>query len=209
MKRLFHRSRRQKGDSGATHEQAPPGDSRDHAQRGATPPTGTAFSLDHRSALSLTTSTDYRGGRTFSATQNGRRKTPPGNPPPVNATLQKTTPVTLVTKKDYWQLAVEKLQEEDASITEQIAGVQQAAAAAGTTDFAAQLLQTTQQSKEALEAKRWKISTGSQDIVLRDRFDRLLKVLMGFKDVGAAAGMIDPLHAGLPLAGLCVLMQVY
>jgi hypothetical protein len=44
--------------------------------------------------------------------------------------------------------------------------------------------------------------------VLHDQFDRLVKAVTLFKDVGNAAAIIDPLHAGLPLAGFCVLMQV-
>jgi hypothetical protein len=113
------------------------------------------------------------------------------------------------TKKDYWQLAVDELQEEDLLVAKQITGVQHAAtAAAGNADFAAQLLHTTQQAQRELESKRWKISAGSREIVLRGQFDRLVKAITLFKDVGNAAGSIDPLHAGLPLAGFCVLMQV-
>jgi hypothetical protein len=111
-------------------------------------------------------------------------------------------------KKDYWQLAVDQLQEEDSTVAEQITGVQRAAAAAGNADFAAQLLHITQQGRQELELKRWKIITGSREIVLRDQFDRLVKAVTLFKDVGNAAASIDPLHAGLPLAGFCVLMQV-
>jgi hypothetical protein len=48
-----------------------------------------------------------------------------------------------VAKKNYWQIAVDELQEEDSSTADQIAGVQQAAAAAGNADFAPQLLHTT------------------------------------------------------------------
>jgi hypothetical protein len=111
-------------------------------------------------------------------------------------------------KKDYWQLAVDQLQEEDSSVAEQITGVQRAAASAGNADFAAQLLHIAQQGRQELELKRWKIITGSREIVLRDQFDRLVKAVTLFKDVGNAAASLDPLHAGLPLAGFCVLMQV-
>jgi hypothetical protein len=62
-------------------------------------------------------------------------------------------------KKDYWKLAVDKLQEEDFSVTDQRAGVQQAGEVAGNVDFAAQLLHTTQQGQQELEPRRWKIST--------------------------------------------------
>jgi hypothetical protein len=124
-----------------------------------------------------------------------------------STTQDGTSSGAIATKKDYWQLAVDQLQLEDSSIADQIAGVRQAAAA-GNTDFAAQLLHTTQQGQQELESKRWKISTGSREVVLRGQFDRLVKAITLFKDVGNAAGSIDPLHAGLPLAGFCVLMQV-
>ena len=87
--------------------------------------------------------------------------------------------------------------------------MQRAAADVGDQDFAVQLLYTTEQSQQALEVKRWKITSGSREFVLRDQFDWLVKAVTWFKGVGTAAGSIDPLHAGLPLAGFCVLMQVW
>jgi hypothetical protein len=85
--------------------------------------------------------------------------------------------------------------------------VQQAAADAGNADFAVQLLHTTQQGQQALEAKR--ITTSSREWVLRDQFDRLVKAVTLFKDIVSATGSIDPLHARLPLAGFFVPMQVW
>ena len=93
-------------------------------------------------------------------------------------------------------------------MVDQIIGAQQAAAESGNTDFAAHLLHATKQSQQTLEAKRSKINTTSREVVLRDQLNRLLKVVTVFKDVGNAAASLDPVHAGLPLAGFCVLMQV-
>lgn len=115
---------------------------------------------------------------------------------------------TNTTKKNYWQLAIESLQEEDPSVADQILGVQQAATETGSTDFAAQLLHATKERQQALEAKRWKITTSSGEVVLRDQLDRLSKVVTVFKGVATAAGSLDPVHAGLPLAGFCALMRV-
>lgn len=116
-------------------------------------------------------------------------------------------------KKNYWHLAVEQLQEEDQSINEQITGVYQAATDKTFTDtdyldLPTLLIQTVERSREALEAKRWRIQIDSGEFELREQFDRLIKAVMLFQDVGYAAGNIDPLHVGLPLAGFCVLMQV-
>ena len=111
-------------------------------------------------------------------------------------------------KKDYWQLAIQQLQKEDPSTTDQITAMQHAAAPAGQTDLAIQLLHATEQSRQTLEAKRWRIVVGSQEINVHEQFDRLVRGVMLFKDVGNAAASLDPLHAGLPLAGFCVLMGV-
>ena len=154
-------------------------------------------SAEGRSQPSLTTSS----GRAASTTapqnlQHGRRQ---------DGTASGGT----AAKKDYWQFAVEKLQEKDSSVADQIVGVQEAATAAGNADFALQLLHMTEQGQQALEAKTWTIITGSRVLVLRDHFDRLVKAVTLFKDVGNATGSTDPLHTGLPLAGFCVLMQVW
>lgn len=215
MKRLFRRSGRKKHDGGAAHEHnhAPCHNSHNTGASQA----NSSFPLPERSnpqgdkSSSLTSPpAPTPAGTGPSSTPNSSHATsaiPPQNDPQ-GRQPDTIPPGTNATKKDYWQLAVEKLQEEDPSVADQIAGVQQAATEAGSTDFAAQLLHATKQSQEALEAKRWKITTSSQEVVLRDQLDRLVKVVTVFKDVGSAAGAIDPVHAGLPLAGFCVLMQV-
>ncbi len=142
---------------------------------------------------------------------HGSPSLPPPTPCPDPRTREPpTTPVaTKVDKKDYWQLAIDKLKEEEPSVASQIAAVQEAATVSGSTDFAAQLFHVTTQSQQALEAKRWKITTRAGEVVLRDRLSRLLKAVTVFKDVGNAAASLDPVHAGLPLAGFCLLMQVW
>ena len=112
-----------------------------------------------------------------------------------------------VAKKDYWQLAVQELQEEDSSIGEQIAALRNAATAEDQSDLPTQLLHAAEKGRQALEAKRWTITVGSRRVVVHEQFDRLINAIMLFKDVGRAAASLDPLHAGLPFAGFCVLMQ--
>jgi hypothetical protein len=217
MKRRFRWPGRKSGDSGATNTPNAPQEVRD---AGASPQHTTAPlperpqprasadrssstpSLDHLSAA--------RSQSLPSSTTNANRTASTSAPQNVQHSTSQdgTLSGANASKKDYWRLAVDQLQEEDASVADQIKGVQQAAAAAGNADFTAQLLHTTQQGQQELEFKRWKITTGSREIVLRDQFDRLKKAVTLFKDVGNAAGSIDPLHAGLPLAGFCVLMQV-
>ena len=228
MKRLFNRPSRKERDVGAADKQKPRYDPEDDStsqqftiaplperlkpqafvvtsktqspagdKSSSSPSPPAPSSAESRLQLSLTTSSS-RAASTTTPHNVPHGKRQGRNPSGTNAA-----------KKDYWQLAVERLQEGDSSVADQITGVQQAAADAGDANFAVQLLRTTEQSQRVLEAKRWKIATGSREFVLRDQLDRLVKAVTLFKDVGTAAGSIDPLHAGLPLAGFCVLMQVW
>jgi hypothetical protein len=188
MKRRFRWPSRKSGDGGATNTPNVPQEVRNAGPS----PQHTTAPLPERPKLR--------------ASADGASSTP--SIPNHSTSQDGTSSGANASKKDYWQLAVDQLQEEDSAVADQIAGVQQAATAAGNADFAAQLLYTTKQGQQELESKRWKIGTGSRGVVLRDQFDQLVKAVTLFKDVGNAAGSIDPLHAGLPLAGFCVLMQV-
>ncbi|KAK5051502.1 hypothetical protein LTR84_003154 [Exophiala bonariae] len=131
-------------------------------------------------------------------------------PPQSNEANESTALSAVVTKRDYWQLAIDALQAEDhkESVKQRITVIQQEAAGSGNSDFASLLLQATQQSQRDLEAKRWTITTGSWNIRVRQQFDRTIKALQVFKELCQPAYNADPVHIGLPLAGLCVLMQL-
>ena len=111
-------------------------------------------------------------------------------------------------KKDYWKLAVEKLQEEDPSTTDLIKAVRKAAGNTNSEYLATHLGDALKQSREALEARRWKLTVGSKEIVIREQYERLAKGLLLFKDALNVAAGLDPLHAGIPVAGFCVLIEV-
>ena len=86
--------------------------------------------------------------------------------------------------------------------------IQRAAIGDRDTDLATRLVTVTEERQKALEAKRWKIVVGSKEVMVREQFDRIIKYVSLFKDIGNAAANLDPFHAGIPLAGLCLLMQV-
>ena len=113
-----------------------------------------------------------------------------------------------IKKKDYWQLAVEVLQREDSSTDKQITAVREAVVGGEHTDLPALLLQAAEEGRQALEAKRWTLKIGSRSIGVHEQFDRLINAISLFKDVGGAAASLDPLHAGIPFAGFCTLLQM-
>lgn len=56
--------------------------------------------------------------------------------------------------------------------------------------------------------KQWKIQWGHRTIKVRAQVDRVVKLINGFKEVGTTAANADPVHAGLPWAGICFLLVV-
>jgi hypothetical protein len=219
MERLFHRPKPRKGGDESIHEHREA--LSDHAEE-----TGTTRVNSVNSHSDLSKSNKVKASNLTSppAMISSPRERPP--PPPSDhgqstdlpsidtreQTIDSASPRARegnVTSKDYWRLAIEEMQKEDPAARDQIAGVQQAAAESGDRDFVAQLLHTTKERQQALEAKRWKVPTRSGDWVLREKLDRILKVVTVVKDMGSAAATLDPVHAGLPMAGFCVLMQVW
>jgi len=130
-----------------------------------------------------------------------------GDPKPAGKNTQLVSVKADNVKQDYWRLAVEKLKDEEPSLSDAITALQHAASEVGN-DFAAELLLATKRSQNELVAKRWRFAVGGREVVLRDQLDKIIKAVTLFKDLGGAVGSIDPLHAGLPWAGICVLMQV-
>ncbi|GAB7331883.1 hypothetical protein MBLNU13_g03818t1 [Cladosporium sp. NU13] len=62
--------------------------------------------------------------------------------------------------------------------------------------------------KQLCIEKRWSIPIGGRTIVLRDKVNTVVDLISKFKDIGSIAVGADPVHAGLPWAGICLLLQV-
>lgn len=56
--------------------------------------------------------------------------------------------------------------------------------------------------------KQWRFKVGDNSVEVREQVDRVVKVVLVAKDILTAVGNLDPIHAGLPLAGVCVLLSV-
>lgn len=61
---------------------------------------------------------------------------------------------------------------------------------------------------EQMESREWKIRLGSKTIKIRTQVERILQIVSAIKDLGAQAASLDPVHAGLPVAALYLLLSV-
>jgi hypothetical protein len=70
------------------------------------------------------------------------------------------------------------------------------------------ILDAAQEKRKICEAKRWEVEFRGHKVVLRAVADALCDSLDKFKQIGDVVVNVDPLHAGLPWAGIRLLIQV-
>jgi hypothetical protein len=78
----------------------------------------------------------------------------------------------------------------------------------GTTSMPSALLQAVHAKREICEKNHWSFQYKGRTIRLKDAADRVLLCMEKFKAVGDIAVNADPIHAGLPWAGIRLLLQV-
>lgn len=60
----------------------------------------------------------------------------------------------------------------------------------------------------AMNDKRWRIKMCGRSVEIREQVDRVVKVVLVAKDFITPFANLDPVHAGLPWAGVCMLLPV-
>jgi hypothetical protein len=78
----------------------------------------------------------------------------------------------------------------------------------GSKDVQRTLAQLVNSNLEVMQAKQWKIKFRNKDIVVREKVEKIASALKMIMPVASAAASLDPVHAGLPIAGLGVLLDV-
>jgi hypothetical protein len=68
--------------------------------------------------------------------------------------------------------------------------------------------EAAQAKREACEDKRWIFTAGGHTLRLLDEADKVILWLDRFKQVGDIVVNADPIHAGLPWAGIRLLLEV-
>jgi hypothetical protein len=71
-----------------------------------------------------------------------------------------------------------------------------------------QALTAARQKQAICQSKRWTFTFGGYTVVLREKADNIVKWLDRFKQVGDVVSNADPVHVGLPWAGIRALLEV-
>jgi hypothetical protein len=117
---------------------------------------------------------------------------------------QSTHSASSLPGRDLWQEALQRLSEKDrALILKHFSPI-----STGTTSMVDSLLITAKDKRKVCEDKRWNFQFKGHTVRLRDTADKVIVWLDKFKVVGDIAVNVDPMHAGLPWAGIRFLLQV-
>ncbi|KAI9646614.1 hypothetical protein NHQ30_004610 [Ciborinia camelliae] len=69
-----------------------------------------------------------------------------------------------------------------------------------------QMAAMVKRKQEILESKQWTVKISGKPVKAKDQVKRIIEAFKKVKDFGAAIASIDPMHAGLPWAGVSFLL---
>jgi len=73
----------------------------------------------------------------------------------------------------------------------------------------AELHAAAEKSRQRSVESRWKyIRKSGETVIIRDIFEKIIRWIVMFKQIGDVAVQYDPIHASLPWAGIRFLLQV-
>ena len=61
---------------------------------------------------------------------------------------------------------------------------------------------------DAMNKAQWRFNVGAMSVEVREQVDRIVKVVLVAKDFISSVASLDPIHAGLAWAGVCMLLPV-
>ncbi|OCL12159.1 hypothetical protein AOQ84DRAFT_420820 [Glonium stellatum] len=106
---------------------------------------------------------------------------------------------------DLWGEALRRLSDEERNAVEEFFVPQHSSNS--TPELLGQVQEAVMQQRDKHEGKRWTIQFNGQQVVLRDKVQKILVWLNKFKETGDIMVNYDPVHLALPWAGIRFLLQ--
>ena len=112
-------------------------------------------------------------------------------------------------RPDLWQLAYNKFSVEEPKLVQKYERMlSKDTESTGNEDLQTKMSSILSRKLDEMASRQWSIKWKGKPRQVREQVDRIVKVVRIGKDFGSAAAGLDPIHAGLPWAGVCVLLQV-
>ena len=74
--------------------------------------------------------------------------------------------------------------------------------------FPKKMQASVQRQVNVMKRRQWTIQWDQKSIVVREQTERIVKFIQTFSKLGTAIAQIDPVHAGIPWAGVCAILTV-
>lgn len=71
-----------------------------------------------------------------------------------------------------------------------------------------QMSTLVQEKVAAMNERKWRMKICGRSVEIREQVDRIVKGILVAKDFITPFANLDPVHAGLPWAGVCMLLPV-
>jgi hypothetical protein len=107
-----------------------------------------------------------------------------------------------------WDQAVENLRHGDSELFESYTRVLMGRDTPESACPDQQMLAVINQRLEQMKSRQLNIKLAGTSIRIREQIDRIVKVVSVVRDSGNTGAALDPVHAGLAWAGVCVLLTV-
>ena len=108
----------------------------------------------------------------------------------------------------YWERATKQLEDEEPSV---FAALQELRKESSRTskDLPNEISQIIEHHRNTMENKQWSLpfKVRGREVKIRAQLDNIWKVLQTFNAVGSTLASLDPVHAGIPLAGVSFIVQ--
>ncbi|KAI9732636.1 MAG: hypothetical protein M1834_003972 [Cirrosporium novae-zelandiae] len=112
-------------------------------------------------------------------------------------------------QQDLWSQAKNKLEKENPILFENLKKIiGKSSYTIQDSSLHDQINAVTNVQLQRMKDRQWKLRWGAKDIEIRHLIDQIVRVVQIAKDIGDAAGQIDPVHIGLPWAGVCMLLPL-
>ncbi|TVY25039.1 Vegetative incompatibility protein HET-E-1 [Lachnellula hyalina] len=74
--------------------------------------------------------------------------------------------------------------------------------------FPKKMQASVQRQVNVMKRRQWTIQWDQKSIVVREQTERIVKFIQTFSKLGTAIAQIDPVHAGIPWAGVCAILTL-
>jgi hypothetical protein len=79
---------------------------------------------------------------------------------------------------------------------------------ASNNSFPEKMEASVQRQVDVMKKKQWTLQWDQKPIVIREQAERIVKFIQTFSSLGTAIAQIDPVHIGIPWAGVCAILTV-